>query len=91
MARYGVDPSTGITTYQDYTVPTGHFALVRTLSGMGSVGWVAIDEGGGFYDIAARRDGGGNLDLGIVVDEGVTIRASGNGEPSTVHGYLIPK
>ncbi len=94
MARWGYDPSIGTETYQDYTVPTGHFALVRTLSSDDNSNdvYVQIDEGAGFFDLTGIGDqGGGNFDPGIVVDEGVTIRARTSAYPATVHGYLIPK
>jgi hypothetical protein len=91
MARRGYDPSTGTNTYQDYTVPTGHFALIRTISGRGDTSSVSIDEGAGFFDLATMGYGGGDLDPGIVVDEGVIIRAQTVNQPVTVHGYLIPK
>jgi len=91
MARYGHDPATGTNTFQDYTVPAGHFALVLSVSDYDSTnGKVLLDEGGGFYALAGSGYAGGDLEPGIVVDEGCTLRASGK-DPATVHGYLIPK
>jgi len=92
MARYWNDPVTGW-TYQDYTVPTGHFALVRTATSINDA-WnrVQIDEGSGFFDLTGLGYAGGDFDPGIVVDEGVIIRAvPNNNYTMTVHGYLIPK
>jgi len=93
MARYGFDPATGSNTYQDYTVPAGHFALIRTMTAWANgTHRLQIDEGNGFYDLSGLGYAGGDFDPGIVVDQGVTIRAKpASGELITVHGYLIPK
>lgn len=92
MARHGWNPQTGQTDYQDYTVPAGHFALVRTLSTYSdSRARVQVDEGSGFYDLAGIGYSSGDFDPGIVVDEGAVIRALPGNSPTTVHGYLIEK
>ena len=93
MARFGWNPQTGQSDYQDYTVPPGHFVVVRTASPrQGSTASVRVDEGAGFFDLASIGYGGTTFEPGIVVDEGTTIRsgASTSGT-STVHGYLIEK
>ena len=87
MARYGYNQQTGQHDHQDYTVPAGHFALVRTLSGNASGGDFAphidVDEGSGFYQLSSMGTGsdsygvgGGNFEPGIVIDEGTVIRAN---------------
>ncbi len=98
MARYGYDPSTGTNTYQDYTVPTGHFALITSFTSrkyhQGQLySGVRIDEGTGFYDLVNSEAPGGDISPGIVVDEGTVIRAwsAGSGYENVVVGYLIPK
>jgi hypothetical protein len=76
MARYGYDPVKKIWTFQDYTVPAGHFALIRTASA-GDLfdNYVQVNEGNGLVSIAAVEYAGGDFDHGIVVDEGAIIRA----------------
>ena len=96
------ESKSGTTTYQDYTVPAGHFALVRSASGF--IGWagvepdgsVSVDDGSGFSALTGWDIAGGDFDPGIVVDEGSVIRVSmttGSTKTTvaTVHGYLIPK
>ena len=105
MARYGWNAQTGQHDYQDYTVPAGHFALVRSITGnaVHPAGpyppHIDVDEGNGFYQLTSMGSGanetgvgGGNLDPGIVIDEGAVIRANASGPVVvTVHGYLIEK
>ena len=97
MARNGYDPSTGTNTYQDYTVPAGHFALARSITGQYAA-YVQADDGSGsgFITIAGvsgkeltSGSSSASLEPGIFFDEGTVIRASS--ALSTVHGYLIPK
>jgi len=97
MARKWVDPATGSWTNQDYTVPTGHFALItsftsRSYSGDNLSG-IALDEGAGFVTLVNTRAAGGDLTPGVVVDEGTVIRAMSGlfNYENVVVGYLIPK
>jgi hypothetical protein len=103
IARFGLDPTLGSPMYSDYKVPKDHFALIMSSTGAqynGSYrGSIKLDEGAGFYRLTGELSGAGVFTPGIVVDEGVVIRASqdfSNGATSddymfTLHGYVIPK
>jgi len=93
MASHDFDTGTGAPIYQDYTVPAGHFALVRSMTADSNYQHtVQVDIGNGFVDLSGLGYSGNELDPGIVVDEGATIRANArNQQLMTVHGYVIPK
>jgi len=96
MARFGYDPSTGTYTYQDYTVPTGHFALVTSNTGYrDEYCGIQVDEGSGFYFLTSRFSSAANYEPGIVLDEGTVVRANAQyttaNHAYVVTGYLIPK
>jgi hypothetical protein len=93
MARHWQD-NTGADTFEDYTVPFGHFALIRASSCKSSGTNVHLDDGSGlgFQDFFTWYRGG-NIDPGVVVDEGTVIRIEGGSQysPAALTGYLIPK
>ena len=73
MAAYQYHPAFG-STYQDYTVPAGHFALVRTGSGFTTynsfsttLGVVTVDDGTGFKNLTGWQSSGGDFDPGIEI------------------------
>ena len=93
MARFGIDPATGSWTYQDYTVPAGHFALIKSMArNSGGFSNGLVDSGSGFLAITGGGNSGATFEPGIVVDEGATIRVDTSASYAvTLHGYLIPK